>query len=142
MIVYRYDNEEYGEDTIIRSRGDSFSILTEFQKQVELAIRSTLVDGVNIRSNSVYTWADEKLARRLWPFSGKKYLYELEIENSNIRHIGDLNWYSAAEDAIKAQVSPESAVEKYCSGELAGAPYTQPRIEVLVSEARVLKRFS
>ena len=120
----------------------SFSILTGSQIQVELAIRATLIDGENIRNNSVYTWADEKLARRLWPFSRKKYLYELEIENSNIRHIGDLNWYSAAEDAVKAHVSPESAVEKYCSRELAGPPYTQPRIEVLVSEARVVKRFS
>ena len=140
MNVYRYDNETYDENEVIRSRGDSFNSLTESQKQVELAIRSRLSNGENIRSTSLYTWADETLARRLWPLSQKKYLYELEIEDSDIRHKGDLNFDSAAVEEVKAGASPNGAIEKYCSGENAEAPQTQPRIEVLVSEAKVRRK--
>lgn len=139
-IVYRYDNECYKDGEITRPRGDFFSTLTDSEKQVELAIRSTLPDGANIRSTSVCTWANENLAKRLWPRSRKKYLYELEIDDFNIRHIGDLNWYSAAKDAVNSGELPKDAVDKYCSGENAGPPYTEPRIEVLVSEAKVRKR--
>ncbi len=79
---------------------------------------------------------------RLWRPSGKRHLYKLEIEELNVRRRGDLNWYSEAVDAVKAGRSIEAAVEKYCSGIEAGAPYTEPRIEVLVSEAKVVKKLS
>ncbi len=79
---------------------------------------------------------------RLRSISRKNYLYYLEIEDIYIRHSGDLNWYSMAVDAVNAHISSQSAVEKYCSGELGGAPYTQPRVELLVSQARVVTRVS
>jgi hypothetical protein len=138
MIVYRYDNESHGKNTIVRSRGEFFDSLTESQKQVELAIRATLLDGVNIRSNSLYAWVDEQLAKRIWPLSKTKHLYELEIQEFNIRHIGDLNWYSAAVDAVKSQMPSEIYIKNYCSGVLSGLPFTTPRLEILVSEAKVL----
>jgi hypothetical protein len=140
LIVYRYDDECYTEGQVIRPRGDSFNTLTDQQKVVERAIRSTLHDGTEIRGNSVYTWVEEGVARRLWPLSKKKHLYELEIEHSNIRFQGDLNCYSTAIDAVAAGRSPQNAVEKYCRGEEAGPPYTEPRIEVLVSEAKVIRK--
>lgn len=101
ISVYRYDNEEFADGLLIESRGDSFSALTEDEKKVELAIRATLPDGENIRSTSLYTWADEELAKRLWSLSGKRYLYELEIDEADIRHKGDLNYYSEAKTAAK-----------------------------------------
>ncbi len=95
-----------------------------------------------IRGASLYTWENEAVAMRLWRPSGKRHLYKLEIEELNVRRRGDLNWYSEAVDAVKAGRSIEAAVEKYCSGIEAGAPYTEPRIEVLVSEAKVVKKLS
>lgn len=140
MLVYRYDDECYNLGKCIRARGDPFNTLTDDQKVVELAVRSALPAGVKIRSESLYTWSSEMLARRLWRLSKKKYLYELELDERDIRHKGDLNWYSAAVDAIKAGKSPHDAVKKYCNGEESGPPYTEPRIELLVSQARMIRK--
>jgi hypothetical protein len=69
-------------------------------------------------------------------------LYELEIDEASVRHKGDLTCYSAALDALKAGKSVNDAVERYCSGQEAGPPYTTPRVEFLVSEARVIRKLS
>ena len=106
---------------------------------VEGAIRTALPDGTNIRGSSLYTWKDETLARRLWLLSKKKYLYELEIDEADIRHKGDLNHYSEAEVAAKLGKSFDE-VRKYCTGEPAGPQFTGPRIEILVSKATVLRK--
>jgi hypothetical protein len=140
MLVYRYDDECYTPGQCIPTRGDSFNTLTEDQKVVELAVRLALPAGAQIRGESLYTWANEMLARRLWRFSKKKYLYELEIDERDIRHKGDLNWYSAAMDAVKAGRSPHDAVKKYCNGEESGPPYTEPRVELLVSQAKMIRK--
>jgi len=141
IIVYRYDNDEYADGQVISTRGDSLNTLTDHQKMVELAIRSELHNGAEIRSTSLYTWANEALARRLWHLSKKKHLYELEVDHANVRHRGDLNWYSAAVDAVKLGKSPKVAVGKYCSGVEADSSFTEPRTEVLVSEAKVIRKF-
>jgi hypothetical protein len=66
----------------------------------------------------------------------------LEIEDANVRHKGDLNWYSSAVDAAKLGTSPDDAIKKYCDGEITGAEYTTPRIELLVSEAKVIRKLA
>jgi hypothetical protein len=138
--VYRYDDEEFPTGKVIRCRGDSFDTLTDHQKTVEIAIRKALPDGANVRSTSIYVWADQQVAKRLWPLSKKRYLYELEIDEVDIRHKGDLNNYSEAETAAKSGKPFEDAVLRYCRGEMAGKKYTEPRVEILVSEATVLGR--
>ncbi len=138
--VYRYDDQEFADGQMIESRGDSFGTLTDHQKTVETAIRTALPNGTMVRGNSLYTWANEEVAKRLWPLSKKRYLYELEIDKADIRHKGDLNQYSEAESAAKSGAPVENAVGKYCAGENAGAPYTEPRVEVLVSKAKVLRK--
>lgn len=139
VMVYRYDNEDYAEGEVIRPQRGSFP-LTENQEDVERVIRSTLPNGEDIRGNSIYTWASEPVAKRVWPHSGRKYLYQLEVDEAHIRFRGDLNWYSAAVDKVAAGKAPDDAVNEYCSGQRAGAPFTEPRIEVLVSEARVIRK--
>jgi hypothetical protein len=42
--------------------------------------------------------------------------------------------------AAKSGAPIEDAVSKYCAGENAGAPYTEPRVEILVSKAKVLRK--
>ena len=138
--VYRYDDQDFADGQMIESRGDLFSTLTDHQRTVETAIRAALPNGAIVRGNSLYTWANEEVAKRLWPLSKKRYLYELEIDKADIRHKGDLNQYSEAESAAKSGAPVENAVGKYCAGENAGAPYTEPRVEVLVSKAKVLRK--
>jgi hypothetical protein len=139
--VYRYDDEDYADGRMIKPRGDPFNTLTEPEKAVETAVRAALPNGENVRSTSVYTWANETVAKRLWQYSGRRYLYELEIDKADIRHIGDLNHYSDAKDAAISGAPFEDAVARYCMGEPSGPPrFTEPRVEILVSKAMVFRK--
>jgi hypothetical protein len=142
VTVYRYDNEDYDGGRIIFGRGDSFETLTPEQKTVELAIRSTLPNGKAIRSTSLYTWANETVAKRLWPLSKKKYLYELEVESEDMRHKADLNYYSEAIDAVKTDRSLQEAVNRYCSGEESVPPATFPRSRGAIAHLIRLERLA
>ena len=90
----------------------------------------------------MYTWEDEVIAKRLWKNSGKRYLYELEVEDASIRHMGDLDLYSAAKDAVKGGKSPDSAIRGYCNGENAPPELGGPRREILVGEGRVMRKIA
>jgi hypothetical protein len=140
MIIYRYDDALYDDDSIVRSRGDHFDTLTALEKQVEAAIRAVSENACDIRRTSLYAWADEAMANRLWKLGRKKYLYYLTVDESNVRHKGDVNCYSLAGDEIASGASPDNAIKKYWSGENAGPCYPTPRVEVLVSHATVRKR--
>ena len=133
--VFRYDAQEYSKGEIIKSRGDHYDRLTEDEKKVELAIQDTLPDGKRIRSTSLYTWANEEPAKQLWKLACPSHLYELEIEETDIQFIGDLEFYSDAKDAVKRGSDPESSVTAYCDGQI-----KSERVEVLVSKAKVLRK--
>jgi hypothetical protein len=126
----------------MRSRGDHFDGLTADEKVVEQAIRALLPNGCGVRSTSLYTWESVNLARRLWPLSKKNFLYKLEIEEEHIRFRGDLNWFSEAVQAVTRGESPVRAVGDYCSGALAGHPWTEPRVEILAFQAKVMSKLS
>lgn len=138
--VYRYDDREFSANQEMLPIGDSFDILTDPQKAVEIAVRAARSDGATVRSTSLFTWADQAVAERLWARSKKKYLYEVEIDDADIRHKGDVNQYSEAADAAKLNRPFEDAITKYWNGDLAGQPYSEPRMEILVSKATVLRR--
>ena len=142
QLVFRYDDQDIPDGCIMRSRGDHFDGLTADEKVVEQAIRALLPNGCGVRSTSLYTWESENLARRLWPLSKKNFLYKLEIEEEHIRFRGDLNWFSEAVQAVTRGESPDRAVGDYCSGALAGHPWTEPRVEILVFQAKVMTKLS
>src|SRR5262249_7170674 len=108
--VYRYDEEDYPEGETITSRGDHFVRLTPAQQRVETAIRKTLENGEEIRIKSLYTWENREVAERLWKHKKETHLFELEIDDADVVHRGDLDFFSAAVDAIKASQSPEDAI--------------------------------
>jgi hypothetical protein len=134
-IVYRYDAEEYPEDRIMRSRGDHMPMLTEIEKLVEERVRAALPDGQRIRATSLYTWAHAEKAKQLWHGTRGKHLYELEVDVSDIQFEGDLDYFSAAGDAIANGRDPAEAISAYCSGHTIST-----RVEVLVSQARVRRK--
>lgn len=138
--VFRYDNEDYAVGQVIVSRGDHFDGLTDKEKAVELAIRKALPNGVDVRSASLYAWESEQFAKRVWPHSKKKYLYELEVDESDIRFKSDLNHFSDATGSIGSADAFDNAVARYCSAAPPTADHTTPRVEVLVSRATVISK--
>jgi hypothetical protein len=140
-IVCRYDNEEYEVGRVVASRGDHFDTLTDDEKAVELGFRAASPAAADIRIKSLYAWEDVAIAKRLFRAKGAEFLYELEIDDASIRHQGDLNVFSAAVDVVRIKPISE-LIASYWAGEIAGPPWTSPRVEILVSEARVIRRFT
>lgn len=146
ITVYRYDDQDFQDGAVVASRGDHFSILTGSEKEAESVIRSTNVDGFRIRSTSLYTLENEALARRLQRLKKAKYLHELEVDCADALHKGDLNQFTEVEQAIQRHEPPSEPAEGYWAGTHAKmdrvwqAPYTEPRIEILVSKARVKQK--
>lgn len=140
-IVYRYDNERYDVDDIITPKRNSFGMLTDREKQVETTIRAALPNGQSIRGDSVFGWESEAVGHRLWSLSGKQYLYELEVDEVDMRFRGDLNHYNNAKDAVGDGRPLDKFVQAYCEGKDSDpAVNGAPRIELLFSKAKVLKR--
>jgi hypothetical protein len=141
-IVYRYDNEDYAVGRVVAARGDHIDSLTGPQREVELLLRAASATAGDLRMMSLYTWEDRDIARRLCHLKRAKFLYEMEIEGASVRHRGDVNLYSAAVDAVLAGEPTADFIAKYWCGEIAGPPWTPPRIEILVSEAKVIRKFT
>lgn len=93
--------------------------------------------------NSIYTWRDKAVAERMWNLEARakvyKHLYKLQVQECDIRHIGDLNFYTEIGTALKRGESVEFAISGYTSSEEFDDPIiTGPRFEVLVKKATVV----
>lgn len=137
--VYRYDNQNYADGQVIKSRGDHYEGLCDNEKIVEWHIREHLPNGIFIRKCSLYACENLSSGRNLWKYSKKQYLYELEIEDKNINFVGNLDSYSAAVDAVGNTKLLEEKVEQYCKGEVLDQNI-DIRLEVLVCEAKVIRK--
>jgi hypothetical protein len=135
ITAYRYDSKEYADGEEIRSCSDHNDRLTATQKEAERAIRDGHDQGHDIRSKSLYAWKEQSVAERLWKHKRGHHLYEMEIDEADVRHIGDLDHFSSVETALRKKEDPEQHVKSYW----AAAPTSQ-RIEILSSKAKVLRR--
>ncbi|MDZ4068103.1 MAG: hypothetical protein U1E06_14850 [Tabrizicola sp.] len=135
---WHYSDAKYGIGDLVSSY-DNWPGLDPSLHAAERIVRSSHPDGVRIRSNAVYLWENEEVARRIWAAAGKakkakKYLYTVEYGQSDILHRGDLNHYTSVQEGdLYAQVA---AAESYWAGSLYGEQ--QARVEVLVRSATVI----
>lgn len=137
MLVYRYDNQDYGDGEVIVSRGDHADGLTAIEREVEVGLRSASAEAASIRRDSLYTWKDEDFARLAGGYKRSRFLYELDVQDADIRHVGDLDHYSAAKDAAKLGQPYARHLEAYWT-QRTGAR----RVEILVASACVVRKLS
>lgn len=135
--VWRYDDQLYSNGQAAISRGDHIEGLTGTHTAAELQLRAACTNCTAIRSTSLYVWQDQTLAERLWRLGRARYLYALEIDDTSIRHVGDVNCFSAVVDALANTRSPDDPINRYWRG-AAEPGYSARRIEILVSGATVL----
>lgn len=144
MIVWRTDTASFKVGEILSPRGDHLDSLDDSHHAAEMLLRKYMPNGEDLRINSVYAWREEEVAQRMWALqkaSGlKSYLYKLVVEQNDIRHIGDLNFYTELGTALTNKLSPDIALKSYTDGLACDAPHiTGPRFEVLVKKATVLE---
>ena len=138
--VYRYDDQHYIDGEVIRPRGDSYCTLNSNERIVEAAIRKSLINGTAIRGNAVYAWLDRDVATRIWERTGKKYLYEILVNEEKILFEADLNHYSDALNCEPHGVEFGLAISRYCERRSALPKHTSPRVEVLFGEGKIVRK--
>ena len=143
IIVWRTDREVFEPGTLMPWRGDHIATLDSANKDAELALRAAMTDGHNLRANSLYTWRDEDWARSTWQKQPTDYLYKLEVEESDIRHTGDLCYYTEIREALARNGCAAAAIRAYATGaDFIPERHFKPRVEILVGKPKILERFS
>lgn len=135
ITLYRYDPREFEEGEMIESDGDHYDRLAPEEKQVEIVVRQTLDNGFDVRSTSLYTWRNQRIAEVGWKYKKGYHLYELEADEEDIICAGDLEHFSRAKDSVRKGEDPSQHVKAYCEGDI-----VSDRIEVLVEKATVVRR--
>jgi hypothetical protein len=135
LTVYRHDARDFKDGDEMPPAGDHYERLTSDQKSAEDAIRAGHPDGVTIRSGSLYVYADKELAEFDWKLKKDRHLYQLEIDDTDIAHTGDLDAFGEVVTAIRKKEPTEGAVKKYWTP----APVSR-RTEILASKAVVMER--
>lgn len=135
ITVYRHDPRDFADGDEIRSAGDHRDRLTEDQKSAENAIREGKPNGDKIRADSLYVYHDVEMAETDWKLKPGRHLYELEVDDADIAHSGDLQIYHEVLRVLRKDLPIDDAVKRYW------APVETGRhIERLVSKAIVVRR--
>lgn len=135
QIAFHYSNRDHANGSVITAGRDSISILNAAQRVVEQAIRARLPNGELIRSSALYCWQTDRLVRNAWGRISQKYFYEVEIDAADILHRADLNYYTAATEAVQQGRPIDELVGLYCAG--GDMPGVTARVELLVKKAIV-----
>ncbi len=144
IIVWRTDTQFFDPGGEMLPRGDHKATLDNSHKGTENLLRAKMKNGYDVRVNSLYTWRDEVWARTTWKLERKtrKYLYRLKIEETDVRHTGDLCYYTEIGEALSAKTCPKAAIKAYASGAaFIQEKHNKPRVEILVRKATVLDRY-
>jgi hypothetical protein len=139
ITVYRTDARTFEPGCSIASQGDHRNELPdEAKREAEDAIRAGQLNGERIRADSLYTYGSADLAQSDWQFRPKeapRHLYELEIDEVDIVHVGDLQIYYAVIADIRAKRDAAHSVERYWT-----AHPSDKYKEYLVTTATVVKQ--
>ncbi|MET4259790.1 hypothetical protein ABIC09_004748 [Bradyrhizobium sp. S3.12.5] len=138
MIVYRTDTRELEPGEEIISPGDHRDELpNEETVAAEDAIRAGQPNGERIRATSLYVYPNFELAKIDWTYrsKGKRHVYKLRIDATDIIHAGDLQTYNQVITDLRAARDPATNVAKYWKDE-PSERYT----EYLVRKAVVIER--
>jgi hypothetical protein len=138
LTVYRTDPRDLEPGEEVASAGDHREDLpNEETIAAEDAVRAGRTDGAGIRSDSLYVYPSTELADKDWTFrsKGKRHLYKLEIDDSDIVHVGDLLMYYQVIADLRAHREPSGTVEKYWT-----ATPSERSAEYLVRTATVVEQ--
>jgi hypothetical protein len=138
LTVYRTDKRDLEPGREISSPGDHRSSLPNKETiAAEDAIRAGRDGGAEIRAESLYVYPSAELAKNDWTFrsKGKRHLYKVEIDQSDIVHIGDLQIYYEVIAEIRTDRDTADSVEKYWT-----ATPIERNAEYLVRSATVVEK--
>lgn len=136
--LYRYAQGLAEVGDVMLKDGDHIGRLTEDQFAAEKALRAVSAEAAEMRRKALFAWTNHELARQSGALLGRPYLYTLQVEDRDVIFESDLQHYTNVVESIKAGRDPDDAVRRYWANGPCCDP--KPRIEVLFTQGKVLKR--
>jgi hypothetical protein len=129
--VYHYSTKNYESGQLIVQETDHYGRLTGRQRAAEDELRAKSIEAAEKRATSVYGWESRKMAETGWCHKEGTHLYELEVDDDDIRHVGDIDIFTAIVNGLENKKSVDGFRCDYWKGKRTGE-----RIEILASKAR------
>ncbi|MGB3490209.1 MAG: hypothetical protein WBA62_19120 [Xanthobacteraceae bacterium] len=141
MRAYHYSNRKHKPGDTITAGRDSIVMLTPSQRAFEDALRAVSIEKTRIRAESLYLWEAADVIKRTWTtiVHAYRFVYEVEVIESEIQHRGDLNVYTHGCSASNSSDIKKS-VDDYWASRLQADQ--SPRIELLATKAIVIREIS
>jgi hypothetical protein len=135
VTLYHYSTKHYETGRPITQETDHYGRLTESQRRVEDELRAHSSEAAEKRATSVYAWESLEMAETGWCHKEGTHLYELEVDENDVRHVGDLDIFAAMATALTKNEPVDAFRRDYWAGKRTGK-----RIEILASKARVVRK--
>jgi hypothetical protein len=135
ITVYRHDHRDFKIGEVMPPAGDHYSGLTGDQQKAEDKVRAGRPDGAEVRADHLYVYPHRDMAEEDWKHRKDRHLYELEIDEADIRHRGDLQIFHEVIDAVRIGAPVDEAVRRYWIS-AADSRY----VELMVARATVVDR--
>lgn len=135
IVVWRYDARKFQPGDVIQPDPETPPNLQPSEEKAEILVRAGHPTAELIRRQSVYCF-ENKAKANLGAVVQKRRLYELEVDDDDINHRGDLNHYSDLSELDDGDPDCGRLVAAYWSGQ---PSETNPSFEVLVSKATVIR---
>ncbi len=132
---FHYSSKEYEPGDIITQELDHYGRLVTTQPAAEDELRPHSSEAAEKRATSVYAWELRKAAENGWNYRKGTHLYEIEVEENDVRHIGDIGIFTAIETALRKKETVDVLRRDYWEGKRIGG-----RIEVLASKATIVRK--
>jgi hypothetical protein len=130
--LYHYSTKDYEPGHLITQETDHYERLTDTQRATEDELRAHSPEAAEKRATCVYAWESREMAEIGWCHKKGTHLYELEVDENDIRHVGDIDIFTAME----GKKEPVDALRRdYWEGKRTGK-----RIEILASKAKVVRK--
>jgi hypothetical protein len=135
LTGYRYCEEDFKPGHAERADGDHLPDLTPEKKNAEIIIRQGDERG-SLRAKATFVFESLEIALRLLNETRGKHLFELSIDPRHVFHRADLRIY----DEIVAALQKGKNVDQLVRQFWAGVERPDPRIELCVAEATIVKK--
>lgn len=133
--LYHYSTQDYEPGHLITQETDHCERLTDTQRATEHELRAHSPKAAEKRATCVYAWESREMAEIGWSHKKNTHLYELEVDENDVRHVGDVDIFTAMEEALRKKEPVDALRRDYWESKRTGK-----RIEILASKAKVVRK--
>jgi len=138
MIAFRIDKRDFSIKSVILPSKKYQKNISDDGRKLEAILEKMRPEDKPKRSDSLFLFETYEEASRFWTIMSNSKFYEVEFNERDVLHIGDMNLTEEMFKNISNDEILEKTAYKYWSSENS----IKPRIEILVRKSTVKKIIS